>query len=92
MSGVCDADVQLSPRSPPPPQVDLYSLGVVVFEMWHPFATAMERAVLLQQLRDHLALPEEWAQGHAKVAKLIRQVAGHKPAEESQSGAPTHRL
>lgn len=57
-------------------QVDLYSLGVVVFEMWHPFATAMERAVLLQQLRDHLALPEEWAKEHAKVAKLIRWVAG----------------
>lgn len=54
------------------PQVDLYSLGVVVFEMWHPFATAMERAVLLQQLRDHGSLPEEWEKDHAKVAKLIR--------------------
>jgi hypothetical protein len=30
--------------------VDLFSLGVMTFELWHPFATAMERAVLLRDL------------------------------------------
>lgn len=53
-------------------QVDLYSLGVVVFEMWHPFSTAMERAVLLRELREAGKLPPAWEAAHPQVARLIR--------------------
>ena len=48
-------------------QVDLFSLGVIVFEIWHPFETAMERAVMLNSLRDTGAMPEKWAKEHEKV-------------------------
>jgi hypothetical protein len=58
----------------PPPQVDLYSLGVVVFEMWHRFSTAMERAVLLRELREAGKLPVAWESQHPQVARLIRCV------------------
>ena len=53
-------------------KVDLFSLGVVVFEMWHPFSTGMERVLLLQALRDQGKLPEVFERDHLQVAKLIR--------------------
>ncbi len=60
------------PTNPPPLQVDLYSLGVVVFELWQSFSTGMERAVLLRDLREHGRLPDGWQDRHPKVARLIR--------------------
>jgi translation initiation factor 2-alpha kinase 4 len=53
-------------------QVDLFSLGIVVFELWHPFATAMERAVLLRELRENAQLPPAFEKEHPTVARLIR--------------------
>lgn len=54
-------------------QVDLYSLGVVVFEMWSaPFSTAMERAVLLRELREAGKMPPGWEAAHPQVARLVR--------------------
>lgn len=53
-------------------QVDLYSLGVVVFEMWHPFSTAMERLVVLRELRETGQMPEGWEAAHPQVARLVR--------------------
>lgn len=48
-------------------QVDLYSLGVVAFELWHPFSTAMERAVVLRELVEKGAMPPGWAEAHPMV-------------------------
>lgn len=40
---------------------DVYSMGVILFEMCHPaFATAMERVKVLNILREALVLPEHW--------------------------------
>jgi hypothetical protein len=55
-------------------QVDIFSLGVVVFEMWHPFSTAMERVVLLRELRESGKMPPGWEAAHPQVARLIRCV------------------
>jgi hypothetical protein len=57
------------------PQVDIFSLGVVVFEMWHPFSTAMERVVLLRELREAGKMPPAWEAAHPQVARLIRWVS-----------------
>ncbi len=46
--------------------------GVVAFELWHPFATGMERVTLLRALREEGRLPEPWEAAHPKVARLIR--------------------
>lgn len=45
----------------------MFSLGVVVFELFHPFATAMERVVLLCALRDNGRLPDQWERDSPKV-------------------------
>ena len=54
----------------------MFSLGIVVFELWHPFSTGMERAVLLRELREQRKMPEHWERNHPKVAHLIRWVKG----------------
>ena len=55
-TGVCGTGYYISPEIAAgwptyDERVDLFSLGVMAFELWHPFATAMERAVLLRQAR-----------------------------------------
>jgi translation initiation factor 2-alpha kinase 4 len=45
-------------------KVDLFSLGVVAFELWHPFATGMERAARLRELQERGALPPAWEAQH----------------------------
>jgi translation initiation factor 2-alpha kinase 4 len=53
-------------------RVDLFSLGVMTFELWHPFATAMERALLLRDLRERGDLPPAFEQAHPVAAPLLR--------------------
>lgn len=46
------------------------SLGVVAFELWHPFKTGMERVALLQALREGGNLPEAWEAAHPQACAL----------------------
>ena len=48
-------------------RVDVFSLGIVAFELWHPFSTGMERVAMLKDLQEHGALPAEWAAANPKV-------------------------
>ena len=48
-------------------RVDVFSLGIVAFELWHPFSTGMERVAMLKNLQEHGALPAEWAAANPKV-------------------------
>ncbi|GIM05041.1 hypothetical protein Vretimale_9508, partial [Volvox reticuliferus] len=85
-TGVCGSYFYISPEikngwARYDEKVDLWSLGVVAFELWHPFATGMERAVLLNDLRDHARLPEAWEQEHPRVARLIRWLMAPNPGE-----------
>eukprot|EP00955_Chlamydomonas_euryale_P113661 366229-Chlamydomonas_euryale.AAC.14 len=85
-TGVCGTSFYISPEisngwASYDEKVDLFSLGVVVFEMWHPFSTGMERVVMLGALRESGKLPERWEQDHPKVAALIRQLMAPNPAD-----------
>ena len=48
-------------------KVDLYSLGVIAFELWHPFTTAMERVTVLRDLVEKGSLPPGWPEAHPGV-------------------------
>ena len=48
-------------------RVDLFSLGVVAFELWQPFSTGMERVELLRALRERGALPPGFDSAHPQV-------------------------
>eukprot|EP00271_Cylindrocystis_brebissonii_P022999 TRINITY_DN917_c0_g2_i2.p1 TRINITY_DN917_c0_g2~~TRINITY_DN917_c0_g2_i2.p1 ORF type:complete len:836 (+),score=187.63 TRINITY_DN917_c0_g2_i2:294-2801(+) len=55
-------------------KVDMYSLGVVLFELWHPFDTAMERVYTLTYIKKKGKLPDAWAQANPQVAALVCQL------------------
>ena len=67
-------------------KVDLYSLGVIAFELWHPFTTAMERVLVLRDLVEKGVLPPGWPEAHPGVCTyavwcaLYHQVTGSGPA------------
>lgn len=48
-------------------RVDIFSLGIVVFELWHPFKTGMERAEKLRVLRELGALPRGFEETQPQV-------------------------
>ena len=48
----------------------MFSLGIVLFEMFHPFETAMERAHLLSDLKQNGVVPDAWAQANPQVKAL----------------------
>eukprot|EP00850_Spirogloea_muscicola_P003239 SM000013S26408 [mRNA] locus=s13:225121:235378:+ [translate_table: standard] len=64
-------------------KVDMYSLGVVLFELWHPFSTAMERAVTLSDLKKKGTVPSSWSAQNPQVAELVHWLmdakAGNRP-------------
>lgn len=81
-TGVCGTSYYISPEivngwASYDEKVDLFSLGVVVFELWHPFETAMERVVMLSALRDSGKLPETWAQTHPKASASTLYMIKH---------------
>lgn len=62
-------------------QVDLFSLGVVVFEMFHPpFRTAMERHKTLTDLRSG-EMPKPFERAQPQVARLIQWLMSPNPSD-----------
>lgn len=62
-------------------RVDVYSIGIVAFEIFHPFQTAMERAILLRDLREKGNLPLEFQKTHPSAAALVRWLTSHNAAD-----------
>lgn len=59
----------------------MYSLGIVFFELWHPFATAMERHVVLSDLKQKGDLPAAWVAEFSEQASLLRRLMSQSPSE-----------
>ncbi|KAF7824321.1 eIF-2-alpha kinase GCN2 isoform X3 [Senna tora] len=62
-------------------KVDMYSLGVVFFELWHPFGTAMERHVVLTDLKQKGELPSTWVAKFPEQAALLRKLMSPSPSD-----------
>lgn len=61
-------------------KADMYSLGVVFFELWHPFGTAMERHVTLTNLKLKGELPLKWVNEFPEQASLLRRLLSPSPS------------
>lgn len=61
-------------------QVDIYSLGVLLFELYHPFGTGSERFVVLTSLKDTTDPPPEWASRFPKEASLVKSMLSRDPS------------
>lgn len=62
-------------------QVDMYSLGVVFFELWHPFATAMERHIILSDLKQKGTLPSAWVAKFPKQSAILKRLMSPSPSD-----------
>ncbi|BGP13397.1 hypothetical protein JCM10213_008556 [Rhodosporidiobolus nylandii] len=62
-------------------KIDMYSLGIVFFEMWHRFATGMERIKVLHDLRrPEIIFPATWdKQKLARHTKIVQACLTHDP-------------
>lgn len=65
----------------------MYSLGVVLFELWYQFTTAMERYVVLNDLKTTGTLPSTWASEFESQAKLVRELTSALPSERPSAVA-----
>lgn len=62
-------------------KADMYSLGVVFFELWHPFGTAMERHVVLSDLKQKAEFPPSWVAEFPEQESLLRQLMSPGPSD-----------
>ncbi|GAB4825465.1 eukaryotic translation initiation factor 2-alpha kinase [Ancistrocladus abbreviatus] len=62
-------------------KADMYSLGVVFFELWHPFGTAMERHIVLSELQQKGEIPPSWIAEFPEQAALLRRLMSPSPSE-----------
>ncbi|XP_078171959.1 protein kinase family protein isoform X2 [Carex rostrata] len=62
-------------------KVDMYSLGVIFFELWHPFATAMERHIILSDLKLKGTPPTSWVEKFPTQALLLSRLMAPSPSD-----------
>lgn len=62
-------------------KVDMYSAGVIFFELWHPFSTAMERHLVLTDLKLKGDPPVSWATQFPGQSVLLRRLVCPSPSE-----------
>ncbi|XP_005100245.1 eukaryotic translation initiation factor 2-alpha kinase 1 [Aplysia californica] len=65
---------------------DMYSLGVLLFEMYHVYSTEMERVRSIQYLREHCIcegdFKEKWPLQADAVISLIKPLPGDRPSTQ----------
>lgn len=60
-------------------KVDIYSLGIILFELYQSFSTGMERACAIQQLRKGV-FPDGFVEKYPKESALILWMMDDNPA------------
>ena len=59
-------------------KVDIYSLGIILFELYQSFSTGMERACAIQQLRKGV-FPDGFVEKYPKESALILWMMDDNP-------------
>lgn len=62
-------------------KADMYSFGIVFLELWHPFSTAMERHIVLSELKQKGELPSDWVSEFPEQAMLLRRLMSLSPSD-----------
>jgi eukaryotic translation initiation factor 2-alpha kinase 4 len=68
-------------------KIDMYSLGIIFFEMCHPLKTAMERDSVIRSLRErqHTLPPDFQTPAKALQGEIIESLISHRPSERPSS-------
>ncbi|KAF9218926.1 Serine/threonine-protein kinase [Gyrodon lividus] len=63
-------------------KADMYSLGIVFFEMNYPFSTGAERITVIEDLRKpEVYFPRDWGAHRTRQKQIISWLLRHDPAE-----------
>lgn len=62
-------------------KIDVYSLGITFFEMWHPFTSNLERIKILHKLKTENTLPKKFVDTHPRQTRLINLMLDHDPSK-----------
>ncbi|KAG1056619.1 hypothetical protein G6F46_007297 [Rhizopus delemar] len=62
-------------------KADIYSLGIILFELFYPFSTAMERSNVLNDLKMKGEMPEGFEERYPTESKWIRQMMHPDPSQ-----------
>ncbi|OCT99208.1 eukaryotic translation initiation factor 2-alpha kinase 3 isoform X1 [Xenopus laevis] len=65
-------------------KVDIFSLGLILFELLYPFSTQMERVRVLTELRD-LKFPELFTEQYAAEQNMVLHMLSHNPIERPEA-------
>ncbi|CAN2388389.1 eukaryotic translation initiation factor 2-alpha kinase 3, partial [Pristimantis euphronides] len=65
-------------------KVDIFSLGLILFELLYPFSTSMERVHILTDLRD-LKFPALFTQQYPQEQTVVRHMLSHNPSERPEA-------
>lgn len=62
---------------------DIYSLGVILFEMVYTFKTKMERSIVLKRIREHYDFPEDFLtlKKYAPFRDLVKSLLSKLPSD-----------
>ena len=74
---VCDTDVNTANNYDY--KVDMYSLGIICFELWYPFTTQMERQKVIHSLKESLQFPEGFVDSHPRQSQIIKELLTKNP-------------
>lgn len=65
-------------------KVDIYSLGLILFELLYPFRTQMERVRTLTEVRA-LRFPEVFSKNNVQELSMVRSMLSWSPAERPEA-------
>ena len=73
-------------------KTDVFSLGVMLFELFHPaFGTGMERMLTMRRLHEG-RLPEEWSQGNAELVDVVQRMLNRLPSRRPTAAEVVGKL
>ena len=58
---------------------DMYSMGIILFEIWCQFSTMLERARILRALVDESQVPAGWQEQHQQISALVQRLLKSAP-------------